>query len=255
MVRELSDVRDARSEVHAQHHVRAALYFGIGSVEAFLNEQMRTKMSGDGSSEEQIFTALRRTRWNDKLKSWPTNLAGRSLPASTIDAVKDLSDLRGEVTHPKAKDHSIYLRLDELLLTPDEMRLRIAEYMVRLLSSMGKPYPFYLHGRVFVGMGGDWNRPIVDTDNQQFMFALANLGFRVPAGPIVEMDAWERACMSSWEGFLQGEAALANAPCQTLNPIFPYAPRLCRRWWDPTHVEICGGRFHDESEPPPNSSK
>jgi len=242
MTREIADVKEARSDVHKQHHLRSVLYFAIGSIEAFLNEQMRSKLQVEGKSEDEIFTTLRKTRWVEKSKKWPSELSSTAapVPESVIQSVEDLSDLRGEVTHPKARDHSIYLELDRIMLAPESVRLTIAEYIVRTLTALGKPYPFYLHGRVFIGMNGSAHWPIVDTHNQQFMMALRHIGFKVPHVLVNEMNAWERACMSSWEGFQEGEVALANAPCQPRDPDFPFMPRLCRRWWDDAHVESCG---------------
>lgn len=242
MTREIAEAKEARSDIHKQHHLRAALYFGVGSIEAFLNEQMRAKLHREGAPEEQIFATLRKTRWLEKLKRWPAELSGISTAVADqlIEKVQDLSDLRGEVTHPKAKDHSIYLELDRIMLTPDTIRLIVAEYIVRTLAACGRPYPFYLHGRVFIGMNGSAHWPIVDTHNQQFMMALRHIGFNVPHVIVDEMESWERACMSSWEGFQEGEKALASAPCQPRDPMFPIMPRLCQRWWDDAHVEKCG---------------
>jgi hypothetical protein len=242
LVREIAAAKEARSDVHKQHHLRAALYFGVGSIEAFLNEQMRLKLQRDGASEEQIFATLRKTRWSDKLKKWPSGLSGVpvAVPENVIASVEDFSELRGEITHPKSKDHTVYLELDRVMLAPDAVRLTIAEYIVRTLTALGKPYPFYLHGRVFIGMNGSAHWPIVETHNQQFMMALRHIGFNVPHALVDEMEEWERACMSTWEGFQQGETALAVAPCQPRDPMFPFMPRLCRRWWDDVHVEKCG---------------
>jgi hypothetical protein len=242
MVREVNEAIDAKSTIHRQHHMRAALYFGIGSIEAFLNEQMRGRLQSENVPEENIFATLRKTAWARKLKDWPKELTGSNdaIPVVLLGSVRGLSDLRGEVTHPKTKDHSPYLKLDTLMLSPNKLRLITAEYVVRVLAALGKPYPFYLHGRVFTGMGGNAQWPIVDTHNRQFMMALRHIGFNVPHFIVTEMDAWERAYMSSWEGFLEGEKALASAPCQPRDPMFPMMPRLCKRWWDEAHVETCG---------------
>jgi len=91
-----------------------------------------------------------------------------------IARIKKLSDLRYEITHPKSKEHRIYLALDQLLVAPDKIRLSVAEFVVRF-GAMVKPYPFFLHGWVFVGMNGNDHWPIVETDNQQFIIALASM--------------------------------------------------------------------------------
>lgn len=242
LVREAAEVRDARSPVHKHHHLRAALYFSIGSIEAFLNQTMRQKMHAEGAAEDAILTFLKKSRWARKATHWPSELVGApvKLPEDLLNTLVDFNDLRGEITHAKAKDHSIYLELDRLMMNPDMLRLATAEYFVRLLAALGRPYPFFLHGWIFIGMGGDPHSPIVDLHNQQFMMALRHMGFNVPHVLVDEMDAWERTCMSSWESFLEGEKALATALCQPRDPRFSHMPRLCRRWWDDAHVENCG---------------
>lgn len=242
MVREIGEVKAARSEIHKQHHLRAALYFGVGAVEAFLNQEMRALLESRGLSDNEVFDALRHPGWKDKLKKWPKMLSGVDLPVpeGVTRAVKKLSGLRDEITHPKLKGHCIYLELDRLIVTPDQVRLIVSEFVVRTLAAMAKPYPFFLHGWVFIGTNGNDHWPIVETHNQQFIIALAHLGLSVPAYDVERMEAWERACMSSWDGFQQGERALAAARCQRREPEFPNMPRLCRQWWDKTHVETCG---------------
>src|SRR4051812_16041800 len=97
MVREVNEAIDAKSTVHRQHHMRAALYFGIGSIEAFLNEQMRGKLQGENVPEESIFATLRKTAWTQKLKDWPKELTASNdaIPAALLASVRELSDLRG----------------------------------------------------------------------------------------------------------------------------------------------------------------
>lgn len=241
-VREVAEAKSGRSEIHKQHHLRAALYFAVGSVEAFLNQEMRGLLTSQGLPDNEIFDVLRQTGWKDKLKKWPKRLSGTDLPVpdALTKKVRELSALRDEITHPKLKDQRLYLALDELLVAPDQIRLTVAEFVVRTLAAMAKPYPFFLHGWVFVGMNGNDHWPIVETHNQQFIIALAHMGFQVPAYDVLETEAWERACMASWDGFQQGEKALAPAKCQPREAEFPNMPRLCRRWWDTAHVETCG---------------
>lgn len=242
LTREVAETKESRSDIHRHHHLRAALYFAIGSIEAFLNEEMRAKLQRDQVPEPEIYARLRHSQWKKKAGGWPAELANCpvELPEALLETLAEFNALRGEITHAKALDHAIYLELDRLALTPDLLRVTTAEYMVRTLAAMQRPYPFYLHGWVFVGMGGDAHHPIVDTHNQQFMMALRHIGLSVPHVLVDEMEAWEKACMSSWEGFLEGEKVLADTPCQPKDPRFPFMPRLCKRWWDDEHVTRCG---------------
>lgn len=200
LVREAAEVKTARSDFHRYHHLRSALYFAIGSIEAFLNQRMREKMKQDGVSEQHILTTLKGTRFQKKAREWPSQLVGKqvALPTQLLELLVEYNSLRGEVTHAKAEDHSIYLELDRLALFPEALQTATAEYFVRVLVAMGRPYWYWLHGCNFIGMNGSVHWPTL-SNNQQFMMALRHIGFNVPHILADEMDAWERHFMTSWK--------------------------------------------------------
>jgi hypothetical protein len=54
MFREVTDAREAKTAMEKSHHLAAALYFGIATLEAFLNGKMRAHLTLAGKSETEI---------------------------------------------------------------------------------------------------------------------------------------------------------------------------------------------------------
>src|ERR1700693_6173 len=132
LVRESAAAVTARSDFHRFHHLRAALYFAIGSVEAFLNQEMRKRLKSEGADERKIRNRLRNTAFKEKTEEWPAELSGgsRLVPSDLLEALGDMNSLRGEITHDKGKDHATYARLDEL--NTDELIGTVSDYIVRV---------------------------------------------------------------------------------------------------------------------------
>lgn len=242
LVREAAEAKSAPSEFHRHHHLRAALYFGIGTIEAFLNQEMRGQLKATGAPDGEILTKLKRTYFPEKAKTWPAELAGAAgsgvqLPPGILERLLELNTLRGEITHDKAKDHAVYVELEKV--QPEDVVSVVSEYVVRVREVEKRPYWYWLLAWNFVGMNGSVHWPFLSS-NQQFMMALRHIGFDVPSVLVHEMDAWESRHMTSVAGFQAVEEALSAAPCQPRDSRFPFMPRLCRRWWDDEHVKSCG---------------
>lgn len=238
LVREATSVREARSEIHRYHHMRASLYFAIGSIEAFLNDRMRVKMTAEGADEDEILKIMWKP-FPTKARAWPEQLAGRTvtLPERLVEELASFNSMRSEITHAKAKDHSIYVRMDGV--SAAALVKTTAEYIVRVLEAQGRTYYYWLHGWNLIGMNGNFNWPIVDSSNNQFIYALRHMGLNISA--LMSNEAWEQTEMSSVAGFQKLDAAMDVAPaCERFDPEFPMKDRLCRRWWDEVHVARCG---------------
>jgi hypothetical protein len=242
MVRSDAEARESRSEFHRNHHVRTALYFAIGSLEALLNRMMRAKMQAEGSDEAAIMDKVRKAQFFDKAKKWPAEITGSNfiLPGHMLEALDEFNKLRGEVTHDKRKDHSLYNELDALVLKATLVST-IAESMANLMIANGEEYQYWLHGWNVVGMNGNPEGPICD-NNPQFVHLFRSLGFCTE--PIL-MDAntWASSAMRQLKTFQSIDAFLRKLNyCQREDPEFPMMGRLCRRWWDTKHVWECGKR-------------
>ena len=228
-----------KNEFLKYHHLKAALFFGIGAVESFLNEIMRRKLEKEGESEDNIFKELRYTSFGKKLELWPSKLTTSQISISNdlIGIVSAYSAIRGEVTHPKIKDHSIYRELDSLDI--NNFTIAVAEFIVIILEAQEEIFPYWLSGWNFVGMGFDPNHPVL-LNNQQFLFSLNAFGFNVPCVEADKADVWKRNNMSSLNGFRKlNDQLSALDRCEPKSKRFPYKPRLCRSWWDIEHLQEC----------------
>jgi hypothetical protein len=102
-------------------------------------------------------------------------------------------------------------------------------------------YPYWLLGWNFTN-GPKHNESIL-IGNQQFLFAMSTLGFDVPVPGAGRIQQWEERFMTSLDGYQALDRGLLKVDhCEPRQPRFRRAPRLCRKWWDPSHTAICGDR-------------
>jgi hypothetical protein len=225
-------------ETVRHHHVKAALYSAIGSIESFLNTTLYGDLKAQGVDAEAIREQIRKPSFAVKVKKWPTELAGTKVVTSdeTLAAIFAWQKLRDEVTHPKI-DHSLYDELAAVKLDP--IRPTIAEFIVRVLQARNEIYPYWLLGWNFI-TGPEHDEPKL-ISNQQFIFGLGDLGFDVPGPAAHEMEHWESAFMTSVNGYRALDQAFQSIDrCEPRDARFRFAPRLCRKWWDPVHTSVCG---------------
>jgi len=240
LCQECQMVLESPNEFLKYHHLRAALYFGLGSIESFLNQAMRGHLQKAGKPEEVIFKKLRRTGLKDKMTKWPTELAISEveIPTKVISTISKCRDIRDEVTHPKNRDHSIYRELDDLSV--GNLNTTVGEFIVLVLQGRGEVFPYWLLSWNFIGMGSDRNHPCF-LDNQQFIFALSHLGFEFNVNEPTIGERWQRDNMSSLGGYKDlGKRLASFGRCERKDSRFPYLPRLCNRWWDSNHMQRCG---------------
>ena len=221
------------------HHLTASLYFGITSLEAFLNEKMRAHLKAV-KTENEIFDILRKGQIMAKLKNWPKDILGKSIELNngTLELLTVFNDVRGDLTHPKTQGHDIYAKLETV--DPRLVIEAVAEYIVKFHESADTRYPYWLFG---------WNylnpRPnayeIFLINDQQFSFSLQALGFNLPTSAHFEAEAWRDRYLKKFEGYIAIRDALnALDRCEPKFDRFPYKPVLCRRWWTSEHHQSCG---------------
>lgn len=240
LCQEAQEAISARNDFLKYHHVKACLYFGVGALESYLNEAMRKLMNFHGVEEAEILNKLRKSYFKDKINKWPAELANKSIdiPSDVIDIIRNIGELRGEVTHAKGADHTIYKLLDNVNVL--SIPIIIAEYIIRIVEAKGETFPYWLLGWNIIGMNNidDW--PSLD-NNPQFMYSLRALGFNVPGFIADDMKRWEIENISSLSGFRKLSELLNKLDhCEYKNSRFPYKPRLCRKWWDKDHTIKCG---------------
>lgn len=215
-------------------HVSACLYFGVGAIEAFLNQQMRKRFAGV-KTEAEIHDMLRKPRLMDKLTEWPSVLCGVEIvvPEYLVSAINDFRQLRGEVTHQKKHDHSLFTELDTA--QPHRLVSAVSQYQVLILEHLKQVFPYWLLGWNYIGINNDPNTPCL-INNQQFRYSLRALGeHHVPAADYYAAGQWEIANMTTLDGYTRLKTLLDAKPVdiEPHNPSFPTAPRLTRNWWNP----------------------
>jgi hypothetical protein len=239
LFREAITAQEAKTGMERSHHLTASLYFGIAALEAFLNQKMRDHLQGT-KSEKEIFNALRNGKVIEKIKKWPEKLLGKPLNLSgeTINSIVFFNDVRGDLTHPKTQGHSIYAKLEKV--DPISVIDTVSEYIVHFHETEGTSYPYWLFGWNYLNPRPD-SYEIILINDQQFMFSLQALGFKVQAALYAEAEVWRDHYLKTFEGFLGLKRALSSLQhCEPKIDRFPYRPILCRRWWVPEHHRSCG---------------
>lgn len=240
LFREAATASTCKTGMERSHHLTASLYFGVATLEAFLNEKMRTHLKPT-KSEDEIFDYLRKGQIVAKLKKWPTELLAKPLAISdeTMGLITAFNDIRSDLTHPKTHGHDIYARLETI--DPATVVNSVAEYMVRFHEAAGTRYPYWLFGWNYLNPRHD-SYEIFIINDQQFSFSLQALGFEAPAATHWEAEAWCDRYLSKYEGYCAVRDALAKLEhCEPKHARFPFKPVLCRRWWLPEHQQSCGG--------------
>jgi hypothetical protein len=217
----------------------AALYFGIASLEAFLNQQMRLSLQSQ-KTEEEIFEVLRKGRFLTKLEDWPTQILGAAIPigAGHMELLKLCNAVRGDLTHQKTNGRDIYARLFDV--APAAVVDAVAQYIVAFHVGQCTVYPYWVFGWNYLNPRPD-SHEIILINEQQFCVSLATLGLDVPWGDANRAEAWRDKYMKTQEGYCRIKDALANlGRCEPKVDRFPYQPKLCRRWWTMEHHRTCG---------------
>ncbi len=213
LYREVAAARKSPNEIGKFHHLTAALYFGIATIEAFLNQQMRTHLATH-APEQVIFETLRHTGFLKKLENWPTEILGAdpAVAPSTLDLIRLFNEIRGNLTHPKTSGHDIYQDLEAI--DPDTVTVAVAEYCVRFLEARGEVIPYWFLGWNYFNPRSD-SHEIWLVTNQQFSHSMLNMGFRLPAFEAGPAEAWRDQNMGSFSGYLTLKHAL-DGPTKSL---------------------------------------
>jgi SOS response regulatory protein OraA/RecX len=239
LVEEAWHSQNLQNDFARAQHLRSALTFAPTCLEAFLNRCMREWLEQRNTSEDQIYGKLRNAKFKEKLNDWPAEFCGRrpniGVSAQRLfDLVADFLDLRNELIHPKAKDHSIYKRLDGL--QPQELVSRVSEIIVSICEAKGTAYPYWILGWNFVGFNRDPTWPCV-LPPSEFVHTMARMGFLKPSEALDSQAsiAWQTRFLGSSRAFQELRAALRELPYD-ISPYvdFGWGPvhRLCKRWWD-----------------------
>lgn len=239
LYREACVASEAPTDFEKRHHLTAALYFGISSIEAFLNREMRAYLSPT-RNEVQILKRMRNSGFLTKLEKWPKEILGCEFPleSEAFDLIRIANEVRGDLTHPKTLGHDIYERLFQL--EPTKVVVAIAKYIVAFNQARRSRYPYWIFGWNYLNPQPN-TYDIVLINDQQFCHSLAALGLNVPASDWARSEAWRDLHLNSLEGYIVVRDGLAQVNyCEPKFDRFPLQPKLCRRWWAPEHQALCG---------------
>jgi hypothetical protein len=235
MFREAITAQEVRTGMEKSHHLTASLYFGIAALEAFLNQKMRAHLTPT-KSEKEIYDRLRHRDIKDKMKEWPKELLGKSVPIDrrTWDLIVFFNDLRGNLTHPKTHGQEFYDTLEKV--KPTAIVDSAAEYIVRFHEAEGTRYPYWIWGWNYFNPRSN-SYDFIPMNEQQFCFSLQALGFNAR----VNDDKWIDEYFGTFAGFTTLKQFLdASSRCEPKATPFPFKPILCRRWWSSEHQQTCG---------------
>ncbi|BAV96204.1 hypothetical protein [Lysobacter enzymogenes] len=241
MYREAKTAREAKTSMEVSHHLTATLYFGISALEAFLNQRMRLHLMG--ATEEDIVEKLRKETLIKKIKKWPKQILGASinLRPETLGKLIHYNDIRGALTHPKHFDHRDYEPLEEL--NPFDVVDSIAEYIAQFLLAANEPFHYWLWGWNYLSPSKD-GHDIALLPESQIVYSMHALGFPGMLGSpmsAVSNDTWRHTHMNGYAAYANVAKYLEGiSHCEPKDRRFPFQPKLCRRWWDPSHHITCG---------------
>jgi hypothetical protein len=243
MYRESIAAEEARSEVERRHHMTAGLYFGMASLEAFLNQKKRNFLA-PRKPEDALLRALRYTSLMDKVRKWPSEIIGKPVQlAPAIDAqIENFNDLRASVTHAKTPGQEVYRTLESL--TPTNLVDVITEYVVRYHEAEGTRYPYWVFGWNYLNPDNQGHEIILLND-QQFFSSLRAFGVQSQGGFALD-ERWKNQVLGTHTGYLQIRDLLrARSKCEPKSSEFPFQPKLCRRWWTHDHQTTCGALIRE----------
>ena len=239
MWREAVSARESRSGVEQSHHLTAALYFAMSTLEAFLNSRYREHFA-TAKTEEELYDDLFKGAVLSKVKKWPKLITGTDLRlrGDTIGKIAKFNSVRSSLTHPKHEGQKMWHTLDNI--EPEEVVEVVAEYIAQFHLALRRPYEYWLTG---------WNylnptlasHEIMQVNNQQFVFSMQMLGEEINAYDWNASTAWQARYFSDYSGYVELRKKLSKlTSCEPKHAQFPYQPKLCRRWWEDAHHRTCG---------------
>ena len=239
MYREACAASEAPTDFEKSHHLTAALYFGIASIESFLNLQMRAHLGATKCADE-IFNELRQTGFLRKLRRWPNEITGKDSPISSdvLEFIDFCNSVRGDLTHPKTAGHDIYEKL--LTVKPNAIVDAVAQCIVGFHQAQKTRFPYWVFGWNYLNPSQGIHQIVLFND-QQFCHSLSALGFKIPSFDYHRAEAWKNNNLTSTDGYVAIRDKLqAFQHCEPKFDRFPYMPKLCRRWWTAEHQKSCG---------------
>lgn len=242
MYREAVCAHEATTGMEISHHRMGALYFGIATLECFINREMTRHDLLLDVDHVEIHKTLRNPKvtLKEKLESWPEIITGKRLllRPETLPRILAINALRGQLTHLKNYWPDIF---DDLGRTdPMEVVDLVAEFIIALYRAKGELFPYWVWGWNYLNPGRN-GYEIALLPYTQFFHSLSLLGYQFKSSTMYGIEAREQEILSSFEGYQKVAAFLRPlGRCEPKWDRAPYQPKLCRLWWEPVHQRSCG---------------
>lgn len=240
MYREAVCAQDASTGMEISHHRMGTLYFAITTLECFLNGEMTRHKLQFGEGHDHIHYLLSHCYLKEKIETWPKEITGQdlNLKQSTLQRISAINRLRGNLTHIKNYWPDAFDHLGRT--NPMDVVDLVAEYIIEFHHAKGKLFPYWVWG---------WNYLCPNREGYQidllpctqFFHSLSSLGFKPQLQPYLLSREHEQEFLSTFDGYLKvAEFLRSRDQCEPKWDVAPHQPKLCRRWWDPTHQNSCG---------------
>lgn len=242
MYREAVCAHEATTGMEISHHRMAALYFGIATLECFINREMTRHDLVLDVDHEEIHNKLRNPKASlkKKLETWPQIITGKclSLRPETLPRILAINALRGQLTHLKNYWPDTF---DDLARTdPIEVVDLVAEYIIALYRAKGELFPYWVLGWNYLNPSRDGHE-IALLPYTQFFHSLMSLGYQFESNTMHGIEAREQEILSTFEAYRKVATFLrSQGQCEPKWDCAPYQPKLCRRWWETAHQQSCG---------------
>lgn len=240
MYREAICAQEASTGMEISHHRMAALYFGIATLECFLNREMTRHKLRLGKEHDEIHDLLSKPYFKEKIKTWPKEIIGRelNLGPSTLQRILAINQLRGNLTHLKNYWPDTIDHLGRA--NPMDVVDLVAEYIIEFHLAKGELFPYWVWG---------WNYLCPNREGYQislfpytqFFHSLISLGFKPQLHTFRLSREHGEEFLSTFDGYQKVATFLRSCDqCEPKWNVAPHQPKLCRRWWDPAHQSSCG---------------
>lgn len=242
MYREAVCAQEASSGMEISHHRMAALYFGIATIECFINREMTRHKLRLGKEHGEIHDLLskRYFHFKEKIKKWPKEITRRelSLRPNTLESIVAINELRGNLTHLKNYWPDTFDKLGRI--NPMDVVELVAEYIIAFHHAKGELFPYWVWG---------WNYLCPNRDGYQisllpytgFFHSLNSIGYRFQSQSSCLGGDREQEILADFDGYQKVAKFLrSHDQCEPKWDVAPHQPKLCRRWWEPAHQKSCG---------------
>jgi hypothetical protein len=240
MYREAICAQEASTGMEISHHRMAALYFGIATLECFLNREMTRHKLHLGKEHDEIHDLLSRPYFKEKIKTWPKEITGQELMLrpNTLKSILAINQLRGNLTHLKNYWPDT---IDHLGRTnPMDVVELVAEYVIAFHHAKGELFPYWVWGWNYLCPNRDGYQ-ISLLPHTQFFHSLNSLGYKPQLQPCRLSSEYGQELLSNFDSYRKVAKFLRSRDqCEPKWDVAPHQPKLCRRWWEPAHQKSCG---------------